>query len=138
MADEAQSLVQRVYAAINDGDPSMFDLLDADVEWITPSSLPWTLPGSDGSYRGHQQLAEYFMHCLAEVDDLHVDVTDLLAAGGRVLALGYECGRSRRTGQAFRARFAQLWTTSEDKVTRLEGFPDTAAMATAFRSLDAK
>lgn len=134
MANEPQSLVQRVYAAINDGDPTVFDLLDSDIEWITPDSLPWTLPGSDGCYRGHAVLGEYFMRCLAEVDDLHVEVTDLLTVGDRVLALGFECGRSRRTGHAFRARFAQLWTTRKDKVTRLEGFPDTAVMVAAFQA----
>lgn len=132
MADEPQSLVQRVYAAINDGDPLVFDLLHSDIEWITPGSLPWTLPGSGGHYRGHQAVAEYFMHCLGEVDELHVELTDFLVAGDCVLALGFECGRSRSTGRAFRARFAQLWTTAGGKVTRLEGFPDTAAMNAAF------
>ena len=134
MTHEAGSLVQRLYAAINDADPSVFDLLDSDIEWITPGSLPWTLPGSEGYYKGHQAVGGYFMHCLAEVDGLHVEVTDLLTAGDRVVALGFECGRSRRTGQAFRARFAQLWTTKKNKVTRLEGFPDTAVMIAAFQS----
>lgn len=46
VAQTPQSLVERVYEAINAGDPTVFDLLDTEIEWVTPRSLPWTLPGS--------------------------------------------------------------------------------------------
>lgn len=125
-------LVEAVYAALRNQDPLLFDRLHPAIEWDTPATLPWTLPESDGTYRGHAELKEYFRSCLQHVDDLHVEVTKLIVAECDVLALGYERGRSRSTGRSFNARFAQLWTTDGGKVTRLRGFPDTAEMAAAF------
>ncbi len=134
MATDALAIVRRVYEAVNNSDPALFDRLDPDVRWVTPTSLPWTLEGSDGAYRGHEALATYFQNCLSHVQDLTVEVSRLTVIEDEVLALGYECGTARATGRSFRARFAQLWTVRDDKVVRLEGFPDTAEMSAAFKT----
>lgn len=49
--------VEALYAAFARGDfEGAFELLDPAIEWITPSTLPW----SRGNYYGRDGVAEYF------------------------------------------------------------------------------
>lgn len=134
MSEDAIGVVREIYAALNRGDPSVFDLLDEHIEWVTPATLPWTVSASDGTYRGHGQLIDYFRNCVAQVDGLRVDIDEIVPAGDRVLVTGFERGRCRATGRTFRARFMQVWTVADGKAKRLEGFPDTASMTAAFQT----
>lgn len=125
-------VVRRIYDTLADDGPAVFELLDPGIRWVTPATLPWTVPGSGGHYVGHDELATYFAYCLDEVADLEVVVNELLPADGRVLMVGAERGRSRRTGNGFDARCAHLWTVRGGLGLRLDGFIDTATVASAF------
>lgn len=69
---------------------------------------------------------------LAQVEDLHVEVDELVPADGGVLMVGHERGTSRTTGRTFDARCAHLWVVQDGKATRLDGFIDTSTVALAF------
>ena len=49
--------VERLYASFAAGDlDRVLELLDPDVEWITPPTLPW----SRGTYHGSDEVVSYF------------------------------------------------------------------------------
>jgi uncharacterized protein len=121
--------VEALYAAAGRGDfEAMMQLLDPDVEWITPQTLPW----SRGDYHGRVQVGEYFASLGEAAEDVRVEPAELLSCGEQVVALGDYSGRSRSTGRSFNARFAHVMTISEGKVTVMRGHEDTAAIRAAF------
>jgi ketosteroid isomerase-like protein len=125
-------VVGEIYAAFARGDiDRVLQAMDADVEWVTPETLPW----SRGTYRGPSELAEYLESFAAALEDPRVQPHELQPlADGRVVALGVERARVRGTGAAFEARFVHLWTVREGRVTGMRGLIDTAVIGAAFAS----
>ena len=122
---EAATIVRGIYEAFACGNvPAVLETLSADVEWVTPPTLPW----SEGRYRGREGVAQYFGHFGAALDEPRIEVQELVAAGDRVIALGFEHARFRTTGQQFSARFAHVWTLRDGQVQRMEGIIDTATI----------
>ncbi|MFL5857723.1 MAG: nuclear transport factor 2 family protein [Solirubrobacteraceae bacterium] len=122
--------IEAIYAAFARGDvAAVIDAVDADVEWVTPPTLPW----SRGIYRGRAELGEYFHSFASALEDPEVHAHELHALpGGRVIALGVERGRARSTGTTFEARFVHLWNVHEGGVSAMQGLIDTAAIQSAF------
>jgi ketosteroid isomerase-like protein len=121
--------VEALYAAAGRGDfGTVMQLLDPEVEWITPAALPW----SQGDYHGREQVGEYFMSLGEAAEDIRVEPTELLSCGEHVVGLGDYSGRSRSTGRDFNARFAHVMTVVDDRVTVMRGYEDTAAIRAAF------
>jgi ketosteroid isomerase-like protein len=122
--------VEALYSAAARGDFEAFlGLLDPDVEWLTPETLPW----SRGDYHGRDDVGEYFASIGQAVDDVRVEPDELLSCGEHVVALGTYGGRSRLTGRAFSARFAHVLTVDQGRVVAMRGFEDTAAIRAAFQ-----
>jgi ketosteroid isomerase-like protein len=121
--------VEALYAAAARGDfEALMGLLDPNVEWLTPQTLPW----SRGNYQGRDEVGEYFASLGQAVDDLRVEPSEVLLCGEHVVALGDYAGRSRSTGRAFTARFAHVLTVIEGRVAVMRGYEDTAAIRAAF------
>jgi ketosteroid isomerase-like protein len=121
--------VEALYSAAARGDFEAFmGLLDTDVEWLTPKTLPW----SRGDYHGRDDVGEYLASISEAADDVRVEPDELLTCGEHVVALGVYSGRSRLTGRDFSARFAHVLTIREGRVVAMRGLEDTAAIAAAF------
>ena len=137
MDDTSRQVVERFYAGLSTGRMEL-ELLDSDLEWITPATLPWTPEGVnelDGTvrYRGFEEFGRYLQSLLAAVEDMRAVAHEILPIeDGRVLVLGDEIGVSIRSGKEFRAPFAHLLEVSGGKITRLRGYVDTARMRAAF------
>lgn len=137
--DGAKRVAERLYEGLSEGRLDL-ELLSEGIEWVTPASLPWTpAEADDGSatvrYRGLEQFGRYLQSLLAAVEGMKAVTTELLELeDGRILVLGKEIGQSKATGEKFTAPFAHLVTVDDGKVTRLEGFVDTAAMQRAFQA----
>jgi ketosteroid isomerase-like protein len=121
--------VEALYSAAARGDFEAFmGLLDPEVEWLTPETLPW----SRGDYHGRDEVGEYFASIGEAVDDVRVEPDELISCGEHVVAIGIYSGGSRLTGRAFSARFAHVLTVDEGRVVAMRGFEDTAAIRAAF------
>jgi ketosteroid isomerase-like protein len=122
--------VEAFYSAAARGDFEAFmGLLDPDVEWLTPQTLPW----SRGDYHGRDDVGEYFASIGEAVDDVRVEPDELLSCSDHVVALGIYSGRSRLTGHSFTARFAHVLTVDKGRVVAMRGLEDTAAIRAAFQ-----
>lgn len=139
MDETPKQVVERFYSGLAAGEMN-FDLLDEELEWITPASLPWTPEDAVEDlgtirYRGLGEFGAYLQSLLGAVDGMRAVVSEVVEVeDGRILALGEEIGRSTTTGEEFRAPFAHLLTVADGKITRLRGHVDTAAMQRACRA----
>jgi ketosteroid isomerase-like protein len=127
--NSATETVRAMYAAFARGDvPAVLELLDPDVAWVTPTTLPW----SRGTYSGRDGVAEYFNSFAEALEEAAVEPHELLTCGNRVVALGEERARVRATGDRFRAPFAHVIRVHEGRVRELRGHVDTATIRAAF------
>lgn len=119
--------VRRCYVAMANRDAAtVLELLDEAVEWRQPESLPW-----GGTYRGPQEVLDFFTKVNEHIEGLRVDVDEYLDAGASVVALGWVRGVSRSTGQPVAVRLAHVWKLAEGKVVWFYNFVDTAALMNA-------
>lgn len=129
MSDDSLSTAKRLYASFARGDlAAVLDSLDPDVEWVTPTTLPW----SRGAYRGREGVAAYLGSFNEALADGRVEPEEFLAAGDQIVALGHERATVRATGRAFEAPFAHVLTVRDGRVAGLRGHVDTATIQAAF------
>lgn len=129
-ATAAVALVRGVYDAFARGDvASVLDALAEDVAWRTPPTLPW----SAGTYSGRDGVARYLGSFAEALVDASVAPEAVVATEDGAVAVGYERGRARATGEPFEARFVHVWKVRADgRVASMEGVADTAAVVAAF------
>ena len=121
--------VERLYASFAAGDlATVLELLDPDVEWVTPATLPW----SRGTYRGREDVLSYFESFGEALEGAAVVPDQILGCGDTVVSLGHESGEARATGEAFSVPFAHVLTVRDGRVTSLRGHVDTATICAAF------
>ena len=121
--------VERLYSSFAAGDlGTVLDLLDPDVEWVTPPTLQW----SRGSYRGRDDVLSYFESFGAALERPAVVPERILGCGNTVVSLGRESGQARATGETFSVPFAHVLTVDDGRVTSLRGHVDTATICAAF------
>lgn len=111
-----------------------------DIEWFSPSSLPWKAPGSDkarGSYDNYHKAtgAAAYLHAMFQEglhEDAHFVVEDVIEAeGGRWAAKGLLIARDQRTGEDFNMRFCHWWKFKDGKSIEMEIYADTALLTAA-------
>jgi uncharacterized protein len=125
--------VEAMYAAFARGDvPGVLALLDPNVEWVTPATLPW----SRGRYAGRDGVRQYFMSFAEALDEASVEPHELIDCDERVVALGEERARVRATGERFASPFSHVIRVRDGLVAELRGHVDTAAIRSAFGLLE--
>jgi hypothetical protein len=128
--EENRRVVQSVFEAFGRGDvPALLALIDEGAEWVAPG--PSVVPYF-GERRGREGAAEFFKHLGAEVEFESFEPGDFVAEGERVVVLGRERGRVRRTGKTFDNDWALVFTVRDGKVTAFRVYENTAAIAEAF------
>ena len=76
------------------------------------------------TYEGVEGTTEFIADWTAAWEDWRLEVEDLLDAGDEVVAIVRQSGRSKTTGLPVDMRFAQLWTLSDGKQTRMRMYAD--------------
>jgi uncharacterized protein len=121
-------VVKRLYEAIENRDAEAVErLLEDDVEWIVPATLPW-----GGRRRGFEDVAagtailRETIHSARFERDEYIDVGD-----GEVLVLGRLSGEGALTGESFEAEYAHHIRVSDGRVSRFQAYIDTAEILKA-------
>ncbi|MGD0116808.1 MAG: nuclear transport factor 2 family protein [Candidatus Binatus sp.] len=124
-------IVQRAYKAFGAGDLGLLKLLTDDVEWNFPPTyvgIPW----ARHSWRGPAEVEQAF-RMLNEFLEFQVFQPDEFIAGGdQVVVLGHERCRIRATGRIVEARWVQIFTLRDGKISRYREYSDTAAWDTGY------
>lgn len=120
-----QAVVEEVYDAFRRKDLSGVLALQAEnSEWSVAASadrIPWASPGD-----GHAGVAR-FLRTLGEwlVADVF-RIHNYLVNGDTVVALGFQQGTVRPTGEAYAFDFVHVWTVVDRRVARFRVYYDTA------------
>jgi len=120
--------VQKIYALYRQKDvKAIIELQAENAEWsvaASPEKIPWANPG-----RGHKGVAN-FLKILGEwlVPEAFV-VESFVEEGNKVVAIGYQAGYVKPTGDHYEYDFVHLWELKDGKVTRLRVYFDSAYVA---------
>lgn len=124
-------IIKEAYEAFGRGDiDAVLSVEDpnTELESAGPKEIPWS-----GAFRGHDGAKAYFA---AIANDADFDVFEpqvYLAEGDKVVVLGFEKVRSKRTGQSYENHWVHAFTLADGKIIRFREYADTATVAAAFR-----
>jgi ketosteroid isomerase-like protein len=126
--DPGLAVVRGFYDAVAAGDiDAVLDLLDPEVEWRAPESLPW-----GGTFHGHAGIREFFAKVVDQPVEFGREVQEYLQAGDRVAVLLRLFGRRKGGNGEFNVLEIHVWTVRHRKLVDFDGTFDTA---TALRAL---
>jgi uncharacterized protein len=125
MSQENVETIRRVYERWLQGEESLFDALDQEIELHPDPAADWV--GVDDSYRGHNGVRNYMAQVYEAFDDYRPEVEAFLDAGDKVITLAIEHGRGRGSGAKVESRrTAHVWTMRANKAIRLDLYLDRA------------
>ena len=115
-------VVAQLYAALEAGDRAAYHrLLAPDVDW-------WFM---DGFPHGGRRvgvdavIGATFEPLMADFDEWHIDVEELMAAPDAVIGLGRYRGRARSTGRPVEAAFCHVFRVRDGWVVEVRQYTDT-------------
>lgn len=132
MSEQANlEIMKEAYAAFGRGDiAAVLSVEDPNTELEIAGSndIPWA-----GSFRGHDGARKYFAAIEAEADFDAFEPHTFVAQGDKVVVLGFEKVRSKRTGRAYQNHWVHAFTLANGKIIKFREYSDTATVAAAFR-----
>ena len=121
-------VVKDFFAAIGSGDNQrVLALVAEDIEWIVPGE-DWPLAGT---HRGHAGIADVLRKASEEVETTYPGPPEFVAQGDRVLVIGVATGKIKATNKAFKDEWVFDITVRDGKLTRIQEYIDTQALARA-------
>jgi len=126
---ENVQIVKDSYAAFGRGDiQGLLALFAEDIEWIAPGE---GLPRA-GTYRGQAAVADLLQKLSETVEFSSFEPREFVAEGDRVLVAGFESGRLKATNRTFEGHWVMAFTVRKGRVTNVQEYNDTLALARAF------
>jgi ketosteroid isomerase-like protein len=124
-------IVKDFFAAIGSGDKkALLALVAEDFEWIVPGK-DWPLAGT---HRGHGGLAAIVQKASEELETKYPTPPEFVASGDRVFMIGVATGTIKATGKPFQDDWVFDITIRNGKLTRIQEYIDTQALAQASKS----
>jgi ketosteroid isomerase-like protein len=113
------NVVEQAYGAFGRGDiPALLALLDENVAWISPRTLP-----QGGEYHGKAEVVKFFEAVGGAWDDLALDVERVGEAGGD-LVVGVLRADGRRNGKASGYGATHVFSVHDGKIARFREYVD--------------
>ena len=85
-----------------------------------------------GSRRGRKEVGAFFASMLEQQEPLSFEVSEYVAHGDKVVALGRYSWRVKSTGRTFHGDWAHVFTLRNGQIVRLREYTDTANAAAAY------
>ena len=121
-------VVKNFLAALGRRDKQGLLALSAeDIEWIIPGE-DWPLAGT---HRGHTGLADVLQKASEEIEMTYTKPPEFVAQGDRVLVVGVATGKIKATNKPFKDDWVFDITVRDGKLTRIQEYIDTQALARA-------
>lgn len=119
--------VKDFFAAIDRGDrQALWALVAEDVTWIIPG-MDWPLAGT---YRGHAGLAD-LLDTASRSMETATEPREFVAQGDRVLVVGFARGKVKATNKPFEDDWIFAITVRDGRLTSIQEYIDTQALARA-------
>ena len=121
-------IVKNFLAALGRRDKQGLLALSAeDIEWIIPGE-DWPLAGT---HRGHAGLADVLQKASEEIEMTYPEPPEFVAQGDRVMVVGVATGKIKATNRPFKDEWVFDITVRDGKLTRIQEYIDTQALARA-------
>jgi ketosteroid isomerase-like protein len=117
MTDDSAARIAGGYDAFAGGDvPAVLAMLHPDISWHVPGRSPLS-----GDYKGHDEVVGFFTKSMElSGGTLRVGVDELLAEGGRVVAL--TTVSAERNGRRWSSPEVHVWTVVDGRATEFVEF----------------
>jgi ketosteroid isomerase-like protein len=120
--------VKDFFAAMGSSDrQDLLALCAEDMEWIIPGE-DWPLAGT---HRGHAGVAGVLQKASATVETSFPEPPEFVAQGDRVMVVGIATGKIKATNKPFKDDWVFAITVRNGKVTKIQEYIDTQALARA-------
>ena len=120
--------VEAFLAAIGSRDEkALLAVSDEKIEWIVPGE-GWPLAGT---YRGHAGVNEALAKANETVEMSYPKPPEIIGQGDRVFVVGTAIGKIKATNKAFEDNWVFDITVRDGKLTRIQEYIDTQALAKA-------
>ena len=119
-----KEIIEAAYASFAKGDvPAVLAVMDPKIEWTEAEGWPLY----SGTLVGPQAIVDGVFMRLGEIgDNFSLNITQLVAEGDTVVALGTYTWNRKSSGEAAEVKIAHVWTLANEKVTRFQQHVDTA------------
>ena len=119
-----KEIVEAAYASFVKGDvPGVLAMMDPKIEWTEAEGWPLY----SGTLVGPQAIVDGVFMRLVEIgDNFSLNVTQLIAEGDTVVALGTYSWKRKGSGEPAEVKMAHVWTLDNGKLTRFQQHVDTA------------
>jgi hypothetical protein len=123
------AVVRSFYDAVAAEDlDAVLDLLDPQVEWRAPESLPW-----GGTFHGHEGVRDFFAKVVDQPAEFGREVQAYLPAGDRVAVVLRLFGRRKVGDGEFNVLEIHIWTIRDGRLVDFDGTFDTATVLRALQ-----
>jgi ketosteroid isomerase-like protein len=123
------AVLRAFYDATARGDvEAILGLLDPQVVWRTPESLPW-----GGTFHGHEGIREFFAKLMGQPVEPRREVQEYLDAGDRIVVQLRTFGRPKGDDTETWVPEVHVWTVRSGKIVDLEAIFDTETALRAWR-----
>jgi ketosteroid isomerase-like protein len=106
--------------------PAVLELLDPQVEWRAPTSLPW-----GGTFHGHDGFQEFLGKVTEHLDEFRLEPLQLLDVRDRIVVLLRLAGRPTGRATQFNVPEVHVWTLRQGRIVGHEAYFDTAIVLRA-------
>ncbi len=116
---ENVQIAQAGYAAFARGDiASVLTFYAEDGEFVSngpAGAIPWV-----GTYKGHEQIAQFFAKLAAAFEYEAFEVEEYIAQGNKIAVIVRNVGTYKPTGKKIENRLVHVWTMQDGKITRFD------------------
>lgn len=132
MSEQNVETIRGAYEAFARGDiPGVMSALHDDIEWDSPTSLPW-----GARCHGHDEVLAFFGRLAELMEELRVEPDRFIDAGDTVVVTGTHHGRGKQGGP-FEARWCMVWELRDGRAARFREYVDSAPIVEAMEVLHA-
>lgn len=119
-----KEIIAGAYVSFSKGDvPSVLAVMDPKIEWTEAEGWPLY----SGTLVGPQAVVDGVFMRVGEIgENFALEVTQLVAEGDTVVALGTCSWNRKGSGEPAEVKIAHVWTLADGKVTRFQQHVDTA------------
>jgi ketosteroid isomerase-like protein len=104
-----------------DNDPAFLDLMDPDIEWHVPDTLP-----GGGDLHGHLEVLGFLDGMSTLWSEAYPEPEEFLPSGDKLVVLGTWRGRARSTGIRVEIPFAHVSQYRDGKLVYFRNYLDAA------------
>ena len=119
MKSSGKVVVEKMFVAFGNGDVDKFlETVSNDTVWIYHGTQ--IIP--KGTYTGTEGARKFITNILNHTEIISFEPQQYICEGDKVVVLGQEHQRLKRSGKELKQKWVQVYTVEKDLITRMEEF----------------